>query len=42
MENNNIEQGKSTAIVSYITIIGAIAAIFMNQENKNEVSAMIN
>lgn len=35
MENNNIEQGKNIAIVSYITIIGAIIAIFMNQENKN-------
>jgi len=35
MENNNIEQGKNIAIVSYITIIGAIVAIFMNQDNKN-------
>ena len=37
--NNSIEQGKNIAIVSYITIIGAIAAIFMNQENKNEFAA---
>jgi uncharacterized membrane protein len=35
MENKNINQGKNIAIVSYITIIGAIIAVFMNQENKN-------
>ncbi len=35
MENNTIEQGKQTAIVAYITLIGAIAAIFMNNESKN-------
>ena len=39
MENNNIEQGKNIAIVSYITIIGAIAAIFMNQDKKNSFAA---
>ena len=39
MGNNSIKQGKNIAIVSYITIIGAIAAIFMNQENKNEFAA---
>ena len=32
---NEIEQGKQTAIVSYLTIIGTIIAIFMNNENKN-------
>ncbi|WP_224490376.1 DUF4870 domain-containing protein [Robertkochia flava] len=30
------EQGKTTAIVSYLTIIGALIAIFMNQEPQNE------
>jgi uncharacterized membrane protein len=35
MENKYIDQGKNIAIVSYITIIGAIIAVFMNQENKN-------
>jgi uncharacterized membrane protein len=35
MENKNINQGKNIAIVSYITIIDAIIAVFMNQENKN-------
>ena len=32
---NNIEQGKQTAIVSYLTFIGTIIAILMNNENKN-------
>ena len=32
---NEIEQGKQTAIVSYLTIIGTVIAIFMNSENKN-------
>lgn len=35
MENKNVNQGKNIAIVSYMTIIGAIIAVFMNQENKN-------
>ncbi|WP_369695584.1 hypothetical protein [Flavobacterium alvei] len=39
MENNNFEQGKNIAIVSYITIIGAIVAIFMNQDKKNSFAA---
>ena len=34
---NNIEKGKNTAIVSYLTIIGSIIAIFMNQdENRSD------
>lgn len=32
---NNIQQGKQTAIVSYLTFIGTIIAILMNNENKN-------
>ena len=32
---NNIEQGKQTAIVSYLTFIGTIIAILMNNESKN-------
>lgn len=31
--------GKNTAIVSYLTIIGAIIAIFMNSEDKNSFAA---
>ena len=34
---NDIEKGKNTAIVSYLTIIGSIIAIFVNQdENRSE------
>lgn len=34
---NDIEKGKNTAIVSYLTIVGSIIAIFMNQdENRSE------
>ena len=32
---NNIEQGKQTAIISYLTFIGTVIAIFMNNEGKN-------
>ncbi len=32
--NNDIERGKNVALVSYITIIGSVIAIFMNQEEK--------
>jgi uncharacterized membrane protein len=32
---NSIEEGKQTAIISYITIIGTIIAILMNNEKKN-------
>ncbi|KGO90603.1 DUF4870 domain-containing protein [Flavobacterium suncheonense] len=35
MENNTVEQGKTTAIISYLTILGSIIAIFMNLEPKN-------
>ncbi|WP_445457463.1 DUF4870 domain-containing protein [Flavobacterium sp. HNIBRBA15423] len=31
---NDIERGKNAALVSYITIIGSVIAIFMNQEEK--------
>ncbi|MDP5097487.1 MAG: hypothetical protein NWP90_07415 [Flavobacterium sp.] len=37
---NEPEQGKQTAIVSYLTIIGSIIAIFMNQEeNRTEFAS---
>ena len=38
---NDIEKGKTTAIVSYFTIIGSIVAIFMNQEeNRSEFASV--
>ncbi len=36
---NDIEKGKNTAIVSYLTIIGSVVAIFMNQEEKRSAFA---
>ena len=36
---NETEQGKQTAIVSYLTIIGTIIAIFMNNETKNNFAS---
>ena len=35
MENNAAEQGKTFAIISYITIIGTLIAFFLNRENRN-------
>ncbi|WP_299216479.1 hypothetical protein [uncultured Aquimarina sp.] len=35
MESDYAKQGKTAAIVSYITIIGTIIAFFMNQDDKN-------
>ena len=36
----NIDKSKNTAIVAYLTIIGSIIAIFMNQEeNKSEFAS---
>lgn len=37
---NEIEKEKQTAIVSYLTIIGSVIAIFMNQEeNRSEFAS---
>jgi uncharacterized membrane protein len=36
----NLEKSKNTAIIAYLTIIGAVIAIFMNQEeNKSEFAS---
>jgi len=37
--NNTVDKGKNVAIISYMTIIGAIIAIFMNNDNKNSFAA---
>ncbi len=38
--DNNIIKGKNTAIIAYVTIIGSVIAIFMNQdENKSEFAS---
>ena len=36
---DNIQEGKSAAIVGYVTIIGTLIAIFMNNEKKNSFAA---
>lgn len=35
MENNTVEEGKTTAIISYLWIIGWIIAFIMNNDKKN-------
>lgn len=39
MDSHTIEQGKTMAIVSYLTIIGSIIAIVLNNDKKNEFAA---
>lgn len=36
MNPETIDQGKTTAIIAYLTVIGTIIGIFMNMEPKNE------
>lgn len=35
MQSDYAKQGKTAAIVAYLTLIGTIIAFFMNQEDKN-------
>lgn len=37
--NNTESQGKTTAIISYILIIGPLIAISINSENKNQFAS---
>ncbi|MEZ4802692.1 MAG: hypothetical protein R2797_07935 [Gelidibacter sp.] len=39
MNEQTIEEGKTLAIVSYLTLIGTLIAFFMNQEKKNPFTA---
>jgi len=39
MESDYAKQGKTAAIVSYITLIGTIIAFFMNQDDKNKFAS---
>ena len=36
MENLTAKEGKTAAIIGYLTIVGTLIAIFMNQEKKND------
>ncbi len=39
MENTTVNEGKTTAIISYITFIGTIIAFIMNNDKKNSFVA---
>lgn len=39
MSNNSVEEGKTMAIISYITVIGTIIAYFMNKDKNNDFAA---
>ena len=39
MSENTIEEGKSNAIISYLTIIGTIIAFYLNNDKKNEFTS---
>ena len=39
MENKEIQEGKTTAIISYILIVGVLIAMSMNSENKNKYAS---
>ena len=39
MENKTIEEGRTIAIIAYITLLGLIIAVVMNNEKKNEFAS---
>ncbi|MCK8519930.1 hypothetical protein M0D21_00005 [Aquimarina sp. D1M17] len=39
MQSDYAKQGKTPAIVAYITIVGTIIAYFMNNEHKNQFAS---
>jgi len=39
MENTTVNEGKTIAIISYITFIGTIIAFIMNNDKKNSFAA---
>lgn len=39
MENSTVNEGKTMAIISYITLIGLIIAYFMNKGKENSFAA---
>lgn len=39
MTQEEIESGKGTAVISYLTIIGFVIAYFMNNDKKNEFAS---
>lgn len=39
MENNTVTEGKTIAIISYLTLIGTLIAFIMNNEKKNSFAS---
>ena len=39
MENSTVNEGKTMAIISYLTFIGTIVAFIMNNEKKNSFAS---
>ena len=39
MDNQTIEEGRTIAIISYLTIFGVVIAFFMNNDKKNSFAA---
>jgi uncharacterized membrane protein len=39
MENHKVNQGKTAATISYITVFGTIIAFFMNSSKKNSFTS---
>ena len=39
MSNQNVQEGKTAAIISYLTIIGLVIAFIMNNSKKNTFSS---
>lgn len=42
MNQQTIEEGKSLAVLSYLTIMGSVIAIIMNGEKKNDFTSFHN
>lgn len=42
MNQQTIQEGKSLAVLSYLTIIGSVIAIIMNGEKKNDFTSFHN
>ncbi|MBC2844954.1 DUF4870 domain-containing protein [Winogradskyella flava] len=39
MDQNTIDEGKTYALVAYLTLIGTLIAFFMNQEKRNDFTS---
>lgn len=39
MANQNVEEGKGIAIISYLSIVGTIIAYFLNNDKKNSFAS---